>query len=250
RGTRSRTARTLPQLSQRERAQTTGRPAGSLRTRTPRKLPANGAATTTPHAIGPTFTRRSSHAAANMGSRSGRQSVMLGSRRPPGAPARIERRPLTSEPLTSPTAEDAAEALAKLGPALVESGAIDQRTLERARRVAVETDRRLDRVLTQLGLISERGLAEAFSHLLGAPIAAASDYPDDPLFVDCLPAKFLRRAHALPIAASEERATLAMADPLDVFTSNAVAAAIGRPVTVAIAVPIELEAAIDRLYAE
>ncbi len=157
---------------------------------------------------------------------------------------------MTFEPASCATAEDAAEALAKLGPALVESGAIDQRTLERARRVAAETDRRLDRVLTQLGLISERGLAEAFSRLLGAPIAAASDYPDDAHFVDCLHAKFLRRAHVLPIAASEERATLAMADPLDVFTRNAVAAAIGRPVTVAVAVPIELEAAIDRLYSE
>jgi general secretion pathway protein E len=41
-----------------------------------------------------------------------------------------------------------------------------------------------------------------------------------------------------------------MADPLDVFTRNAVAAAIGRPVTVAVAVPIELEAAFNRLYAE
>ena len=43
---------------------------------------------------------------------------------------------------------------------------------------------------------------------------------------------------------------LAMADPLDVFTRNAVAAAIGRPVAVAVAVPIELEAAFDRLYSE
>ena len=49
---------------------------------------------------------------------------------------------------------------------------------------------------------------------------------------------------------ASERATLAMADPLDVFTRNAVAAALGRPVAVAVAVPIELEAAFDRLYAE
>ena len=41
-----------------------------------------------------------------------------------------------------------------------------------------------------------------------------------------------------------------MADPLDIFTRNAIAAAIGRPVTVAVAVPIELEAALERLYAE
>ena len=41
-----------------------------------------------------------------------------------------------------------------------------------------------------------------------------------------------------------------MVDPLDVFTRNAVAAALGRPVAVAVAVPIELEAALDRLYSE
>jgi general secretion pathway protein E len=157
---------------------------------------------------------------------------------------------MTFEPASHATEEDAAEALSRLGATLVEGGAIDLRTLERARRVAAETDSRLDRVLTQLGLVSERGLAEAFSHLLGAPIVAVSDYPDTGLFLDRLHAKFLRKAHALPIAATDERATLAMADPLDVFTRNAVAAAIGRPVVVAVAVPIEIEAAIDRLYAD
>src|SRR5437762_10380778 len=40
-----------------------------------------------------------------------------------------------------------------------------------------------------------------------------------------------------------------MADPLDVFARDAVAAALGFPVRVAVAVPIELEAAFDRLYA-
>jgi general secretion pathway protein E len=157
---------------------------------------------------------------------------------------------MTFEPASHATEEDAAEALSRLGAALVDTGAIDGRTLERARRVAAETDSRLDRVLTQLGLVSERGLAEALSHLLGAPLAAISDYPDTPLFLDRLHAKFLRKAHALPISANDERATLAMADPLDVFTRNAVAAAIGRPVVVAVAVPIEIEAAIDRLYTD
>ncbi len=157
---------------------------------------------------------------------------------------------MTFAPVASPTAQDAAEALARLGPALLDSGAVDQRTLERARRVASETSGRLDRVLTQLGLISERGLAEALAELVAAPIVRPADYPDTALFVDRLKPKFLRKAHALPIGDSEERAVLAMADPLDVFTRNAVAAAIGRPVAVAVAVPIELEAAFDRLYSE
>jgi general secretion pathway protein E len=157
---------------------------------------------------------------------------------------------MTFEPITSIGTQDAADLLAKLGTTLVDSGAIDRRTLDRARRVAVETGGRLDQVLTQLGLISDRGLAEAFAQLAAAPLMAPGDYPDTPLFHDRLKPKFLRRVRALPIAATDDGATLAMADPLDVFTRNAVAAAIGRPVTVAVAVPIELEAAFNRLYAE
>ena len=156
---------------------------------------------------------------------------------------------MSFEPIISSIAEDPAEGLARLGSVLVEGGAIDRRTLERAGRVAAETGGRLDHVLTQLGLVSERGLAEALAQLLGAPLVAIADYPDTPLFLDRLKVKFLRKVRALPIAATNGRATLAMADPLDAFTRNAVAAALGHPVAVAVAIPIELEAAFDRLYA-
>src|SRR5215831_5505501 len=152
------------------------------------------------------------------------------------------------ESVASHSTHGPSDLVAKLGVSLVDSGAIDRRTLDRARRVAAETGTRLDQVLTQLGLISDRGLAEALAQLIAAPVLGAADYPEAPLFPDRLKAKFLRRVRALPVAATEERATLAMADPLDVFTRNAIAAALGRPVTVAVAVPIELEAAFDRLY--
>jgi general secretion pathway protein E len=155
---------------------------------------------------------------------------------------------MTFEPIASPSTQDPGDLVAKLGVSLVDSGAIDRRTLDRARRVAAETGARLDQVLTQLGLVSDRGLAEALAQLIAAPLVGAADYPDAPLFHDRLKPKFLRRVRALPIAASDDRATLAMADPLDVFTRNAIAAALGR--SVAVAVPIELEAALDRLYAE
>ena len=157
---------------------------------------------------------------------------------------------MTFESNIFPSARDTAELLAKLGTSLVDSGAVDRRTLDRARRVATETGARLDQVLTQLGLMSDRGLAEALAHLIAAPLVAAADYPETPLFDDRLKPKFLRRARALPIAATEDRAVLAMADPLDGFTRDAVSAALGCPVAIAVAVPIELEAAFDRLYAE
>ncbi|HEX5453415.1 MAG TPA: ATPase, T2SS/T4P/T4SS family [Stellaceae bacterium] len=136
-----------------------------------------------------------------------------------------------------------------LGVRLVGAGLIDQRTLERARRVAGEAGGRLDRILTQLGLVSERGLAEALAQILSVPLVAAADYPDVPLFEERLKAKFLRKARAMPIAADANCVTLAMADPLDDFTRDAVAAALDRRVAVAVAVPVELEAVFERLYA-
>ena len=50
-----------------------------------------------------------------------------------------------------------------LGDILLRQGHCDQQTLDRARRVAAESDQRLDAVLIQLGLVSERGLADAYA---------------------------------------------------------------------------------------
>ena len=72
-------------------------------------------------------------------------------------------------PIFSSFPGDPAEVLGKLGISLVDSGAIDRRTLDRARRVAAETGGRLDQVLTQLGMVSDRGLAEAFAQLMRRP---------------------------------------------------------------------------------
>jgi general secretion pathway protein E len=132
---------------------------------------------------------------------------------------------------------------------LVETGQCDLRTIERGRRVSAETGQRVDHVLLQLGLISERGLAQAYGSIFHLPVARPADYPAaEPLFADRLGDRFLRTARAMPIAESEQEVVVAVADPMDVFTPTAVAAALGRPVRLAVAVPIELEAALTRLY--
>jgi general secretion pathway protein E len=159
-------------------------------------------------------------------------------------------RPMLSETIEALEPPSAADALSELGVALLNAGTIDPRTLDRARRVQAETGARLDRVLTSLGLISERGLAEAMAKLLGSPLVLAADYPEAPLFPDRLKARFLRAAGAMPIAISGGRAVLAMIDPLDAFTRNAVAAALSQPIAAAVAIPVEFEAAFERLYPE
>ncbi|MBV8094168.1 MAG: Flp pilus assembly complex ATPase component TadA, partial [Acetobacteraceae bacterium] len=146
------------------------------------------------------------------------------------------------------TADTSIERLADI---LIRAGQCDTRAVERGRRVADETGQRLDRVLLQLGLVSERGLADAYAALLDLRVTRADRYPaDEPLFTGQLSPRFLRHARALPIAMEGETLVLAVADPLDSFTPAAIAAATGHSVLTEIAVPVELEAALNRLYPE
>jgi general secretion pathway protein E len=141
-------------------------------------------------------------------------------------------------------------AVDRLAELLVTRQHCDARTMERGRLVAAETGQRLDAVLIQLGLVSERGLAETYASLLGAPLSSPGDYPSEPILAERLAPKFLRSVRAIPLALNDNTLVMAAADPLDPFMPAACAAATGFRVTLHVAVPIELEAAFTRLYPE
>ncbi|MBE7209797.1 MAG: Flp pilus assembly complex ATPase component TadA [Gluconacetobacter diazotrophicus] len=153
-----------------------------------------------------------------------------------------------SDPLADPASDAAGSPVERLERLLVESGRCDARSLDRARRAAEESGGRTDTILLRLGLVSERGLADSYAELTGLPVAEAGDYPAEPVLPERLLPRFLRDVRALPIAVTDGMLHLAVADPLDPFAAQAVAAATGRAVRVAVGVPIELEAAFDRLY--
>jgi len=122
--------------------------------------------------------------------------------------------------------------------------------MERAQHLAIESQERLESVLTRLGLITERDLAEALSHFLGLPIAAAADYPPQPILEDQLGRRFLREAKILPLRESPDSVIVAMANPLDAYAVQAVRFAVGKPVIAQVALPADLDAAHERLYGD
>jgi general secretion pathway protein E len=135
-----------------------------------------------------------------------------------------------------------------LGDHLVRAGQLDALSLERGKRVAAESGGRLDTVLSQLGLVSERALAQAAATLLGLGLAMPDDYPKAPIIAERLRLKFLRKSRAIPIALDEKTIVVAMADPLDRFAVSSIGIVAEREVEIRVAVPIDLEAAFDRLY--
>ena len=135
-----------------------------------------------------------------------------------------------------------------LGDALVRAGRLDARALDRALRVRAGATESLIEILPRLGLVSERDLAEAIAQHLNLPLVGARDYPDLPVLEDRIRARFLRDSHVLPLSTDDDAVVLAMADPFNSFAIDAVRLIAGRAVSPAIAVPAELEAAIERLY--
>src|ERR1700759_3791478 len=106
----------------------------------------------------------------------------------------------------------AREALAQR---LLESEKLTQAALDRAQRLAAESGERFERVLAQLGLVSERDIAETLAALLALPMAAAEDYPAEPVLEDRLSLKFLKEAQLLPLADRDGHLAVAMVGPLN-----------------------------------
>jgi general secretion pathway protein E len=135
----------------------------------------------------------------------------------------------------------------QLGEALVEAGRLERRALDRALRLRSGAGELIE-LLPRLGLISERDLAEAIAQKLVLPLLSARDYPETPVLKDRIGARFLRDSRVVPLRADDDHVTLAMANPLDRFAIDAVRLITGREVRASVAIPAELDAAIDRLY--
>ncbi len=150
-----------------------------------------------------------------------------------------------NSPVEGPSATPLLDALARL---LIETGRCDRRGIERATRAAEQNHGRLDQILLQLGLVSEALMARSYAELLGVERVSPTLYPADPVLPDLLNARFLRDAHVVPLSADATTLQLAMRDPLDQFTPDAIQAATGREVVALVALPVELEAALERLY--
>jgi general secretion pathway protein E len=136
----------------------------------------------------------------------------------------------------------------RLGEILIERGKLDAAGLDRALRIQQESGEKLGVLLVTLGVVAQRDVSEALADQLGLPLVEAASYPELPILEERVSARFLRESRALPLAEDESELALAMADPTDEYTVNAFEMVTGRKVRPQVASPMELEAALERLY--
>jgi len=133
---------------------------------------------------------------------------------------------------------------------LVAQGHLKETDLVRGRRLHQEdpASGSLVSLLTRLGLVSEREMAEAVSELLELPLLSAKEFPETPPANVQTSIRFLKHHHICPIGESEGDVTLLVADPADRFPMQALELATGRKVKLNIGMRSEIDDLIERYY--
>ena len=142
----------------------------------------------------------------------------------------------------------AADSDSRLAAMLEASGKLSAQDYVRAARLASESGVSVWHMVHKLGLVSERDLAQAFASELELDIIDAEAFPDVPLLEDVVSQRFLKESRVLPLYLEDDRLYVAMADPGDAFAISAMEAASGHKVQPVVALPTDIDNAIEKLY--
>jgi len=108
-----------------------------------------------------------------------------------------------------------ASASARFDEVVLGSGKVSLDDMRKIRRFAAEKGERVDRMLVELGFLSEDDLLPVMAEFHGVRLGEASDIPDSPPEIEKLSVEFMRSARILPVKVADGTVELAMADPGD-----------------------------------
>jgi general secretion pathway protein E len=132
---------------------------------------------------------------------------------------------------------------------LTDRGRLTPQGLERAMRLKNgRDDARLLPLLSMLGLVSEREIAEAIAAHLQLPLTLARDFPFAAVLEETVSKRFLSEFHVLPLSDEPEGVVVAMADPTNKFPRDVLRLRTGKTILPKVGVQSEIDNAIDRLY--
>ncbi|MBL8514203.1 MAG: Flp pilus assembly complex ATPase component TadA, partial [Betaproteobacteria bacterium] len=139
----------------------------------------------------------------------------------------------------------------KIGEILVAAGKCDVANLERALKVQEAGGakrEKLGAILNRLGMVSARDVAEGLAAQRGWKIVEATEFPELPILEETVSPRFLQDAQAIPVAETESEVVVAMTDPSDAFTLDALSAATNKTVVPRLLATTDFDVVYERLY--
>jgi MSHA biogenesis protein MshE len=136
----------------------------------------------------------------------------------------------------------------RVGELLLEQKLITDAQLKSALAEQARSGRKLGRVLVELGLVSEQVFHETLARHLQIPYLDLRQLQLAPASVRLLPEAQARRSRALVLQADAAGALVGMADPTDLFAYDEIAAALKRPLRLALVKETDLLKTMDAVY--
>ena len=128
---------------------------------------------------------------------------------------------------------------------LLGRGRISADDLRKVRLLQQERGERIERLLLDLGFISEDDLMGLLSEHLGVPIIGRKEFPTVPVPLQGVNPQFLRHAKILPLEILDGTLAVAMADPADLYSLQGLEVATGLSVKPRLGREKEILAALD-----
>ena len=136
----------------------------------------------------------------------------------------------------------------RVGELLLEHRLITEEQLKNALAEQKRTGRKLGRVLSDLGYISEQAFHEALARHLQIPFVDVRHLQLVPSTVRLLPEVHARRFRALVLQADAQGLLVGMSDPTDLFAYDELAARLKQPLRLALVKDADLMQVMDALY--
>ena len=136
----------------------------------------------------------------------------------------------------------------KLGGLLATAGLVDDDQLKKALEDQAAGGGRLGEILVAAEIITESQLADALAKQFSLERASIERASFDPTTVNLIDRATAEDLHVLALSRSGDRVLVIVADPARKGITKRLEAMVGHPVTLAVASPEEIEAAIDRMY--
>ncbi len=136
----------------------------------------------------------------------------------------------------------------KIGEVLTESGLVSEQQLEEALEESRKTGMRLGQVLVSRRLISESDLIRSLSDQLDIPWMSLADTHPDRELASLIPEGLARRYKVVPHSMDGGSLVVVMADPLNVFATDALKKVVSHPIHRTIAPESEIDEWVGKLY--
>ncbi len=135
-----------------------------------------------------------------------------------------------------------------IGELLIAEGLITQEQLDQALAEQKKHGGRLGNILKNLGFVTEGDIIKVLGKQIGIQYVVLSNVVIDPEVIKIVPENLVRRHQLIPLYAKDNRLTVAMADPLNVFAIDDIRHATGYEIEAVVSTEKEILRGIDRFY--